>query len=590
MMRCAACERTLDQSFTGDVCPHCDRFVQPTRLGSFARLELIRRGGMGAVYRGEHPELGTPVAIKLMHASAGVEGMVERFERETKVTARIAHPGVVRVYDSDCREGRLYLVMEFVDGQTLRERFCGTDGSALPPIATLLDLCCELLDCLHAAHEVGVVHRDVKPENVMLDATGRVRVLDFGISRLLDADAQLTRTGEILGTPEYLAPEQILDVAEAVDPRTDVHAVGVVLYELLTGRSPFAGDNLFAVLKHVESRVPPAASTLRTEIPPELDHCLAAALAKDPAERPQSAAAFARRLRAVRSETIDPSAAHSSSPRRASAAGTALGLTLAAAAGFGLARIWPTVPPTTEPNDTAAAEAAASRRAADLEQFDSLLDLALPTTHAPARARRLVAIERSLTQPGTLTQQLIQATAAPVGAERGAALASLLLSLERTAPQRYLIGAARAMHEDNLDALRSCCELAAATGAADRAAAWFVIGRTWIAGSNAVGVQLGPEDSAELLAVFDRLSPADRDPPPLSGLGTAVTLLAWNTNQFDRARTVRDQADAIANPACARWRQPDDPSDGSEPQLQLNLSEPASRQPTWRSLREKGWR
>ena len=291
-MQCAVCERELE-AFTGDVCPHCQHFAHPTRLGIYDGLELIKRGGMGSVYRARHPELGTVVAIKTVHTHTGPETLAERFEQEARLSARIPHPGVVRVFDYDCQEGRLYLVMEFVDGETLRPVVADDQRD----IAWRLDKVAQLADILHAAHEKGIVHRDVKPENVMVDSTERVRVLDFGISRVLDDGERLTQTGEILGTPEYISPEQILDVPEAVDARTDVYATGVVLYELLTGHSPFAGTNLFQVLKNVESLDPPPPSQLRSGLPAGIDDLVMACIAKDKAARPPDCRVLARRVR-----------------------------------------------------------------------------------------------------------------------------------------------------------------------------------------------------------------------------------------------------------------------------------------------------
>jgi len=306
-VRCATCQNDVsgpDEAFTGDVCPRCRHFVHPTRLSRYENLELVKRGGMGAVYRAQHPGLGTVVAIKLVHTETGPDTVSERFDREAKLAAKIPHPGVVRVFDADCRDGRLYLVMEFVDGRTLRE--CLREGPC--GIGWSLDVAARLADVLHAAHEQGIVHRDVKPENVMVDRCGNVRVLDFGISRLLEDEERLPRTGEILGTPEYLSPEQILDVPEAVDPRTDIHAVGIVLYELLTGKSPFAGQNLFQTLKYVESLTPDRPSAIRPAIPEALDRLVLSALAKDKNDRPADAASLARSLREMTASEREPAA------------------------------------------------------------------------------------------------------------------------------------------------------------------------------------------------------------------------------------------------------------------------------------------
>lgn len=293
-LRCTACRQEApDEPAVGDVCPHCRRLLCAPSLTRYVDVELIGRGGMGAVYRARDEALGTTVAIKVVRVQGASSGMFERFQREARLAARIAHPGVVRVYATDSGEGRLFLVMEHVEGATLRAKI--QQGSLDVPWC--IDKAVQLCDVLHAAHTAGIVHRDIKPENVLIDTTGRVRVLDFGVSRLTESEERLTRTGEILGTPEYLAPEQILDEPEAVDARTDVYATGVVLYEMLTGVSPFAGANLFQVLKYVESRVPAPPSSLRGDLPEGLDDVVMAALAKDKRERPSDSLSLARSLR-----------------------------------------------------------------------------------------------------------------------------------------------------------------------------------------------------------------------------------------------------------------------------------------------------
>ena len=296
-MKCSACGEavtTAGEAFTGDVCPQCHHFAHPTRLGEFEHLELIKRGGMGAVYRARHPRVGTTVAIKVIQNTIGADNLQERATLEAGVAARIPHPGVVRVLDFDSQEGRLYLVLEHVDGITLRQAMQA--GSR--DVAWALDKATQIASILAAAHAHGVVHRDIKPENVMIDTSGRVRVLDFGLSRLLGAEERLTRTGEILGTPEYMAPEQILDEADAVDTRTDVYALGVVLYEMLSGRSPFAGPNLFSVLKLVESKTPERL----IDVPEPLADLVASMLAKDRGARPRDASVVEQRLRELTGE------------------------------------------------------------------------------------------------------------------------------------------------------------------------------------------------------------------------------------------------------------------------------------------------
>ncbi|MCB9879607.1 MAG: serine/threonine protein kinase [Planctomycetes bacterium] len=297
-IRCSTCTRTVAIAETGVLppsCPHCHAACVPERLGDYLPERLVATGGMGEVYLAWHRELGTRVALKVLPAMPldAIDAVRERFAREARLTARVRHPGVVRVLHSDVAADRPFLVLEYVAGETLRARLA---RGPLP----LVDACrcaAQVADVLAAAHHEGVLHRDVKPDNVMLQDDGAVRVLDFGIARAIADDTQLTRTGEIVGTPEYMAPEQLLDGPEATDERTDVHALGVLLYESLTGRSPFRGANLFQALKLVESLVPPPPSTLVAAVPPTLDAVLAAALEKRREDRLPSAAAFAAAVR-----------------------------------------------------------------------------------------------------------------------------------------------------------------------------------------------------------------------------------------------------------------------------------------------------
>jgi hypothetical protein len=297
-IRCDSCGRGVTVADTGvlpERCPHCRGTPVPTRLGRWRIERLLAAGGMGEVYVATHATLGTEVAIKLLPhgpGTADIDVLRERFAREARLTAAIAHPGVVRVIDFDADGERAFLVLELVDGRSLRSLL--RDGPLA--IDRAVAIARDVAEVLAAAHARGVVHRDIKPENVVVGRDGRVRVLDFGIARALADEQPITRTGEILGTPEYMAQEQLLEGSQAIDARTDVHALGVLLFELLTGRSPFAGHNLFQVLKLVESLVPPAPSTRRSGVSPELNAVVARALAKEPAARFADAAEFAAAL------------------------------------------------------------------------------------------------------------------------------------------------------------------------------------------------------------------------------------------------------------------------------------------------------
>lgn len=297
-IRCAHCTKTLALAGTGEppaACPHCQKPPGPGPLGAYDPLRLLATGGMGEVWLARHRELGTEVAVKLLPAMPleQLAPLRTRFAREAKLTAHVAHPGVVKVHEFGEAGDRPFLVLEFVAGRTLRALLqrgpLGVTEAARLAAATA--------DVLAAAHAHGVLHRDIKPDNVMLQPDGTVRVLDFGIARALHDDAPLTRTGELVGTPEYMAPEQLLDGPEATTARTDVHALGILLYELLTGRSPFHGGSVFQALKLVESLEPPPPSRARAGVPASLDAVLARALAKDPADRLPSAAAFAEAVR-----------------------------------------------------------------------------------------------------------------------------------------------------------------------------------------------------------------------------------------------------------------------------------------------------
>jgi serine/threonine protein kinase len=280
--------------------------------GRYRILAKLGEGGMGAVYRGEQMSLKRTVAIKLLRPELSADAaLVRRFNTEAELAARLSHPNTVNIYDFGQEpDGTLYIVMELVDGRSLRQVL--TAEGALEPgraLAIVQQLAASLAD----AHARGIVHRDLKPDNVMLSARGKdrdvVRVLDFGIAKLREdgrATAQalqggnaLTQAGDLVGTPQYMAPEQIR--GEAVDGRTDVYALGAMLYEMLTGRLPFEGTSVMAILsKHLlDTPEPPSRRRPDLGIPVTLDALVMSALAKDPAQRLASMDAVAERIVAV---------------------------------------------------------------------------------------------------------------------------------------------------------------------------------------------------------------------------------------------------------------------------------------------------
>jgi serine/threonine-protein kinase len=258
-------------------------------------VERIAAGGMGEVWRGHDETLQRDVAIKvLLAASSQDEGFVERFRAEARLSSQLAHPNVGTVHDFGEQDGQAFLVMELMTGEPLSTLI--NERAPMPP-AEVTEILHQTALALQAAHDAGVVHRDVKPANIVVDADGYAKLTDFGIARALN-EAPLTQTGEVLGTPHYLAPEQAK--GEQAGPLSDVYALAVVGYEMLTGERPFSGESMVATaLAHVSQPAP----QLSHDIGEPLRTTVMAALAKNPAQRPQSAAEFAEALRLPPGET-----------------------------------------------------------------------------------------------------------------------------------------------------------------------------------------------------------------------------------------------------------------------------------------------
>src|SRR4051795_1307566 len=261
-----------------------DTLINTLFDGRYRIVRKLGMGGMANVYLAEDEVLGRRVAIKILNdRHAGDDQFVERFRREAKSAAGLSHPNVVSIYDRGEAEGTYYIAMEYLDGRSLKELIVSR-GPA--PIPVAIDYARQILSALRFAHRHGIVHRDIKPHNVLVDGEGRVKVTDFGIARA-GAASQMTEVGSIVGTAQYLSPEQAKGTA--VDQRSDIYSLGIVLYELLTGAVPFTGDTPVEIaMKHI-SETPDVPSTLRPEIPHDLDLVVTRALAKDPADRYQSA-------------------------------------------------------------------------------------------------------------------------------------------------------------------------------------------------------------------------------------------------------------------------------------------------------------
>lgn len=261
---------------------------------------LLARGGMSSVYRGSDTRLDRPVAIKIMDPRfADDRSFVERFEREARSAAQLHHPNIVTVHDQGVDGDHVFLVMELVDGGTLRDLLDQFGRLDVPLALTLAE---QMLEALSAAHDAGLVHRDVKPENVLIGRAGApqagvVKVADFGLVRAV-ASSGRTSSSVILGTVAYLSPEQV--TAGGAGERGDVYSAGIVLYEMLTGQAPYTGDTAISVAyRHVNDDVP-APSTVTPGLPAALDDLVLRATRRDPAARPADAGAFLRELREVR--------------------------------------------------------------------------------------------------------------------------------------------------------------------------------------------------------------------------------------------------------------------------------------------------
>jgi serine/threonine protein kinase len=286
-------ERTGDAAVVTPTCRVGDLYGDHYRIA-----KLLGHGGMGRVYEVVDDRDYRTLALKvLLPALLNTPQAVERFKREIQMLAKMRHPAVPRVFDWGVCRGEYFFVTELVSGRNLhsliRER-------GVCPLEEAVRFVATVADALNAAHELGIIHRDVKPHNIMVDEEGAVRLLDFGLARGEGLDLKtITASGMIVGTPEYMSPEQF--DSHRVDRRSDIYSLGVVLFELLTGTTPFEGDSPMAVGMHHKNDPPPAPRSLRPELPAWLERIVLRCLEKEPARRYDSAAELAADLRKPRS-------------------------------------------------------------------------------------------------------------------------------------------------------------------------------------------------------------------------------------------------------------------------------------------------
>src|SRR5438876_1448983 len=272
--------------------------TEPWLLGRYEIVAELGKGAMGVVYRANDPMLNRVVAIKTINtAEAGEEGMAEyeaRFYTEAKAAGGLNHQNIVIVYDIGKSGNLVYMAMEYVEGRELREML--VEGQSVP-VVQAVDIAAQVGEGLAYAHQHHVVHRDIKPANILVTGDGRAKIADFGIARMRSSETR-TQTGIILGSPKYISPEQV--VGKRADHRSDIFSLGVILYQSLTGSTPFNGEGLSALMYQITNHDPAPPSAVNPQVPVMLDYIVAKVLAKTPEARYQSAADFANDLRECR--------------------------------------------------------------------------------------------------------------------------------------------------------------------------------------------------------------------------------------------------------------------------------------------------
>ena len=350
-------------------------------LSHFRIVAKIGEGGMGVVYRAEDEKLRRPVALKVLPPDrVGNEERRLRFLREARAAAAVTHPNIATIYEVGEAEGVVFIAMELVEGKSLRALIAGRPL----PLKEAVRIAVEIAEGLARAHQSHVIHRDLKPENIVVGTDGRVKILDFGLAKLLEEPAphdmdrsrlptisvELTREGKILGTAAYMSPEQAR--GEAVDARSDLFSFGIVLYEMVTGRAPFQGRTSTDVLSAILRDQPVPAAQLNPEAPVELVRIIGECLEKDPQDRCQHADQLAvdlRRLKRATDSGVRPATTPAPGRRRwPVVAGSALALLL----GVGLALLWWMVRPGAPPGRAGGGAAAGEIRSIAVLPFENL--------------------------------------------------------------------------------------------------------------------------------------------------------------------------------------------------------------------------
>jgi eukaryotic-like serine/threonine-protein kinase len=281
-----------------------------SHLGRYEILAELGQGAMGIVYKAKDPLIDRVVAIKTINLSLALDEKEEyegRFYQEAKAAGRLNHPNIVTIYDVGKSGDVAYIAMEFLEGRELRDIL---DEDQAIPVEQVLNITAQVAQGLAYAHEFNIVHRDVKPSNIMVVRDGHVKITDFGIARMESASVR-TQTGMVLGSPKYMSPEQVM--GKSIDQRSDIFSLGVMLYEMLTRQAPFTGENVNAIMYQTLNTVPPPPSTLNSAVPAMLNFIVAKALAKGLDDRYQDARELANDLKACRDSVLRSGAASSPS-------------------------------------------------------------------------------------------------------------------------------------------------------------------------------------------------------------------------------------------------------------------------------------
>lgn len=279
-------------------------------LGPYRVVELLGAGGMGEVFRAERSApFRMTVAIKVLRAGLLNETARHRFVREQQALADLHHPAIVRILDAgETDDGRPYFVMQYIDGSSLAETVCDNPLPSYDAAALILDIA----EAVAFVHKKGFLHRDLKPHNVLVDADGRAHVADFGVARMSQSDLSLTRTGDLIGTPSYMSPEQAEGRRQDIGPASDIYGLGAILYFLLTGHPPFLGSNARDTIHQVATSRLMAVQAARPGLDPKLEELCLRCLEKEPSKRPESVREVVNTLRTILGRPRAPSSGTSS--------------------------------------------------------------------------------------------------------------------------------------------------------------------------------------------------------------------------------------------------------------------------------------